>query len=449
MAQFDTERHLAALAAWAAKLRLDTIPAGVRRRAALVVLDLIGCNVGGSRDDGMPAFAHALGRRRGRATLAGTPVRADPAAAALFNAAAIVALELDETNLFAKGHPGAHVWPAVLAAAEDGDRSGPDLLVAFVAGYETGARVARAAQLSPAVHPHGTAVAVAAAAGLARLWEFPAPAFASTVQQAAALLIPADWNAARLGGTVRNLFSGVAAQNAFTAAESVRCGLTHDPAALDTVLGRILGTGFDAAALSADLGDVWAFEGDLYFKHHACCLSVHSALDALLELWRRERFEPERVRGVAVETYRSAAALGNREPATPLAAKFSIPHALAAAMVLGETGPAAFNAASLRDERIRTLSRRIDVSEDPALTARLPASRPARVVVTLDDRQLAGECARSEGLPINDDGAAIEEKFMRLAAPVIGMNAAAAAREAVRRLDALPNLAALTALLRT
>jgi 2-methylcitrate dehydratase PrpD len=449
MAPSDTERHLAGLAAWAAQLRLRDIPASVRRRAALVTLDLVGCNVAGSRDDGMPAFASALGRRPGPATLAGTPVRADPAAAALFNATAIVALELDETNLFAKGHPGAHVWPAVLAAAEDGDRSGADLLTAFVAGYETGARVARAAQLSPAVHPHGTAVAVAAAAGLARLWDFPAPAFAAAVQQAAALLIPADWNAARLGGTVRNLFSGVATQNAFAAAESVRCGFTHDPAALDTVLGEILGTRFDAAALSADLGEAWALESDLYFKHHACCLSVHSALDALLELRRREPFNTEDVQRVTVQTYRSAATLCNREPATPLAAKFSIPHALAAAMVRGETGPAAFDPASLRDERIRTLARRIDVSEDPALTARLPASRPARVVVTLNDRQLAGECAKSEGLPVGDDGAAIGEKFTKLTEPVLGPHAAAALREAVCRLDALTSIAELTALLRT
>jgi 2-methylcitrate dehydratase PrpD len=412
------------------------------------VLDLVGCNLAGSRDDGMPAFSEALGRRPGRATLIGTPVRADPAAAALFNAAAIVALELDETNLFAKGHPGAHVWPAVLAAAEDETRSGADLLTAFIAGYETGARVAQAAQLSPAVHPHGTAVAVAAAAGLARLWRFSTAQFAAAVQQSAALLVPADWNAARLGGTVRNLFAGVSAQNAFVAAESVRCGLTHDPAALDAVLGQILGTRFDAAALSTGLGEMWAIAGEVYFKHHACCLSVHSALDALLDLRRRQPFEPDRVRRVAVETYRSAALLSNREPATPLAARFSIPHALAAAMVLGDTGPGAFDGASLRNERIRSLSRRIDVSEDPSLTARLPASRPARVVVTLDDRRLAGECARSEGLSPDDDGRAIEEKFIGLAAPVIGPGGAAAVRDTVRRLDALSNSAELTSLLR-
>jgi 2-methylcitrate dehydratase PrpD len=95
------------------------------------------------------------------------------------------------------------------------------------------------------------------------------------------------------------------------------------------------------------------------------------------------------------------------------------------------------------------LARRIDVSEDPALTARLPASRPARVVVTLNDRQLAGECAKSEGLPVGDDGAAIGEKFTKLTEPVLGPHAAAALREAVCRLDALTSIAELTALLRT
>jgi len=74
-------------------------------RAKLVILDLIGCNLAGSLDDGMAQFARALGRRPGLATLVGTSVRADPAAAALFNGSATVALELDETNRFAKGHP--------------------------------------------------------------------------------------------------------------------------------------------------------------------------------------------------------------------------------------------------------------------------------------------------------------------------------------------------------
>jgi 2-methylcitrate dehydratase PrpD len=301
--------------------------------------------------------------------------------------------------------------------------------------------------LLPAVHPHGTAVAVAAAAGLARLWRFSPAQFAAAVQQSAALLVPADWNAARRGGTVRNLFAGVAAQNAFVAAESVRCGLTHNPAALDTVLGQILGTRLEPGALSSKLGDEWAMTGEQYFKHHACCLGVHSALDALLDLRRREPFDAGRVRRVVVETYGSAALLSNPEPATPLAAKFSIPHALAAAMVLGETGPGAFDSASLRNEQIRSLARLIDVSEDPRLTAPLPAARPARVIVTLDDRKFVGECARSAGLSPEDGGRAIEEKFTTLAAPVIGPDAAVAVRDAVQRLDSLPHAASLTSLL--
>src|SRR6266550_2378722 len=369
VASRGTEAQLLELAAWGAGLRAVDIPPAIVERSKLVLLDLIGCNLAGSRDDGMAELARALGRRAGRATLAGTPVHADAAAAALFNASAIVALELDETNLFAKGHPGAHVWPAVLAAAEESGHSGQALFTAFITGYEIGARVAHAARLSPAVHPHGTAVALAASAGLAKLWHYTPVQLAAAVQQGAALVVPADWNAARLGATVRNLFAGVSVQNAFVAAESIRCGFTHNPATLDQVFGRILGTGFEASALTSNLGTQWAIAGAVYFKHHACCLSVHSALDALIDLKRRAGFEAADVRSVAVETYRSAAQLNDREPATPLGAKFSIPHALAAAMVLGETGVEAFGAASLRNESVRSLAHRITVSEDPLLTA--------------------------------------------------------------------------------
>ena len=112
-----TEARLLELATWGAALHPAGIPSAVVDRAKLIIPDLIGCNLAGGLDDGMAQFARALGRRPGLATLVGTSVRADPAAAALFNGSATVALELDETNRFAKGHPGAHVWPAVLAVS--------------------------------------------------------------------------------------------------------------------------------------------------------------------------------------------------------------------------------------------------------------------------------------------------------------------------------------------
>lgn len=435
---------LGELVEFAAALRLESIPPAVRERAKLTILDLVGANLAGSRDPGMEGLAGFLSARPGRATAIGTGTRTTAEGAALFNGAATVALELDEGNQFARAHPGAHVWPAVLAIAEEEGGSGSSALTAFVAGYEVGARIAAAFTLKRPVHPHGSACAVGAAAALAHLWGYTPEQMEAALHIAASLLVPADWGAATAGATVRNLFTGVALRNAILAVRSVAWGFTHHPAALPAVLGETLGSLSHPEVLTQDLGQTW-YVARNYFKMHACCQYIHSTLDAVLEIQRKRSVPPEEVEGITVETYDLAARLTNPAPQTPLAAKFSIPYAVAAALVLGETGPEAFGSTNLHHPVIRELSSRVQVREDPALTAMLPGARPARVTITLaGGEKVVEECLQSRGLAGNPfSPAELEEKFFRLSTPVIG-EAAVRAREAVWHLEELADMRALT-----
>jgi 2-methylcitrate dehydratase PrpD len=80
--------------------------------------------------------------------------------------------------------------------------------------------------------------------------------------------------------------------------------------------------------------------------------------------------------------------MSDRDPVGALGAKFSIPYTLAARLVLGEwddCGVEAFREPALSDPRVRALARRVEVVEDPALTALTPHARPARVEVRLAD----------------------------------------------------------------
>src|SRR6202030_1661799 len=89
--------------------------------------------------------------------------------AAFLNGTAGTMLEIDEGNQFARGHPGIHVVPAVLAAAEELGSSGSDVLLAIALGYEIGSRVGIASKLRVTMHPHGTWGTVGAAVAVARL----------------------------------------------------------------------------------------------------------------------------------------------------------------------------------------------------------------------------------------------------------------------------------------
>src|SRR5919202_1367451 len=92
----------------------------------------------------------------GSSWVIGTGRRAAALDAALLNGTAGTWLELDEGNLFAKGHPGIQVVPAAVALAQERGSSGADLLAAVALGYEISARISRAANVRLSVHPHGT-----------------------------------------------------------------------------------------------------------------------------------------------------------------------------------------------------------------------------------------------------------------------------------------------------
>ena len=106
--------------------------------------------------------AHRPARRRSSA--AGAWSRPD--AAAWLNGVALVSLELDEGHKYAKGHPAAHGFPAVLALAAELDSTGADTAAALLAAYEVAARFGRATTLRAGAHPHGSWGVPGAAAGL-------------------------------------------------------------------------------------------------------------------------------------------------------------------------------------------------------------------------------------------------------------------------------------------
>src|SRR6185503_3619215 len=107
----------------------------------------------------------------------------------------------------------------------------------------------------------------------------------------------------------------------------------------------------------------------------ACCRYNHFALDAVLALRAEHRIDAGQVARVHVTTIPFGLRMADPAPATPLAARFSIPWAVAAALVLGHAGLDAFRPAALADARIQALARRVEVAADPARPVD-PGGRP-------------------------------------------------------------------------
>jgi 2-methylcitrate dehydratase PrpD len=109
-----------------------------RAMARLSLLDHVGCMVAGSRGPGPVDMLRSVTSTGGDflATLVGSGTKASASDAAMINAVAANALELDDT-LFPFGHIGTMVVPAALAVSELRRRSGVELLDAISVGYET------------------------------------------------------------------------------------------------------------------------------------------------------------------------------------------------------------------------------------------------------------------------------------------------------------------------
>lgn len=407
--------YLDRFSAFAAGLQFDALPAAVREHTGWVLADTVAAIVAGSAEPELRALAEPQGFGSG-ATLIGLGRSAHPEAAALVNGTAGTFLEMDEGNRFSRGHPAIHVLPAALALCEQRGADARTFLSALVTGYEVGSRLGAASQLRSAMHPHGTWGTVAAAAACARVLGLDAAGMRETINIGASMTTATSKKTMLEGGLVRNVYAGLSNRNGLLAVQLATSGFTGERDGLASLFGQIVSERFDTEALLRDLGDDWHLLHN-YFKLHSCCRYNHGTLDAIDAMAQQAPLPPpEQIAHVQVTTYNLAAELSDKAPRNTLAAKFSVPFAVATRLVNGSSGLASFTWDEVHDPRVLALAQKVDVAEDPAMTRRLPQERPARVVITgTGGRQRVGEAGVNRGddaSPYTHDE--LRQKFMDL-----------------------------------
>jgi 2-methylcitrate dehydratase PrpD len=440
--------YLDDLSRFVAGIRLEALPAGTAEAAKLVLLDTLGAMLAGSALPENARLAELAAARRARpsASLLGHDAKADAFWAALANATAGVALEVDEGNRLGGGHPAIHVIPGALAVAEERGLDGRRLLEAIVAGYEIGSRLGGATAARPNVHSHGTWGTISTAVGVATLAELSAEDIRAVINLSASMSPANTWTPALDGATIRNLYPGRSAFQGILAVELHRCGFTGLADAPSDVYGTILADRFEPALAVSGLGEGYRIEQN-YFKFYACCRYNHFALEALATLRRAHRFTADQVASIIVTTIPFGLRMADPDPAGMLGAKFSIPYAVAAALVLDTADVSAFAPAALTDERIRGLARRVEVSADPEMSPRRVDRPTARVCITLANGRVLEETATvvrgdaANPVPAEE----VVAKFVGLAAPVLGEARARRVVHTVHELDTLKDVRDLTA----
>lgn len=445
------------LAQYAVELQWEEIPPEVIEHGRRILLDTIGTTLGGSVEPEAAAMARRFGRPdRGPSTLIGHGLHASPLNAALVNGTAACWMDFDSGHrpppgkpLLPAAHPPIHLIPAALAVAEKEGATGRDLLQALVVGYDAGARIGMSSRVRPEIHCHGTHHNVAAAVAAARLMRYTAEQMTSTIGLAAHLSLMPSFENAYQGGTVRNTYAGVGAAAGILAAELASIGFTPEKDVLSSVYGRVISPWFDPDLLTEDLGK--RFEITLGFiKLYPMCRFGHPAIEAALKLIEQfPSLRPDEIGEVELYTFDWAATLNEKDPKTDLAAKFSVPWAVASVLVRGSAGPDEFRTEALKDEDVKKMAAKVAVKEDPRYSAVTPAKRPARIIVkTTGGKVFEAEVERSSGGPDAPlPREKVIEKFRLLADPILSSERARTVVEKVMRLEREPDIRGLTELL--
>ena len=128
----------AQLAAFAAGLTFEAIPAPAVRKAEDLLVDWFGSAIAGKGSrpvETITRFAASMGPDRGAAEVLIDRTQSSAYFAAMANAAASHVAEQDDVHNGSVFHPATVVFPVALAMAQTMGSSGQQLLTAVVAGY--------------------------------------------------------------------------------------------------------------------------------------------------------------------------------------------------------------------------------------------------------------------------------------------------------------------------
>ena len=328
----------ATLAKYAANLRYEDIPQAALDRARNTVCDTVGAIVFGFDlpwSQMIVDYATVMVRAAGAAFSVPAEVSFSPDGGAA-NGALAHAFELDGAAEPSAGtHPGAALFPALLALAQERGFGGRDLITAFVAATEVMLRIGTATRKSNehrGFHAPATTGPFGAAVGAGRLLGFDASKMTNALGIAGSLSCGlVQFSRSGTGGMVKRLHFGRAAEGGVLAANLAERGFTGPHDILEGEFGflRVFCDEFDLAKLTAGLGEVF-MTMNIYMKRFACHGTGQAPLQGLQELQAKHRFSAADVERIDIGGSPDMVDRHNiPAPRDPMLAQYSVPFAVA------------------------------------------------------------------------------------------------------------------------
>jgi len=347
-------------------MRYDRLPGTTQRHAVRAIIDATGCMLAGIETP----VGQGVGRvgikfpHPGGSTLIGTSTDISPFIAAMANSFRANALDGDDGHRASRLHAGGVIIPAALAACEQRDCDGDRFIEAVVLGYELGHRAGIISQKDNVYFGSAygaTYGAAAAAAHILRLSPEETVSALGICEMHAPNCLLMGWITSRRIPMIKEGMGWSAATGlmaVYLAQEGVTGTLTlYEDAKEISRIDR--------------LGQEYEVEKN-YYKPYPSCRWSHSPLESLLDLMKEYPLDADRISKIRVKTFDKAARLDTPEPRTAEDAQYSIPFVLATAILEGDFGPSHHREHHLLDERVLSLSRKVEVICDPELNRQYP-----------------------------------------------------------------------------
>ena len=392
--------------------------------AANCVIDTLGAIAYGAEQPWSRAGArHALVTGSGGAcTVVGWPDGASPAMAAFANGTAAHAFELDDVHEEAVNHPGAVVVPAALAVAEDLHASGQGFLEAVVVGYEAmgraGLAVGPVSHMLAGFHPTSMSGVFGATAAAAHLLGLDAAGLNHAFGIAASLA-SGTMEFASSGGMAKRIHGGRAAEGGIMAAALAAQGFEG---ARDGLAGRygfcrIFTDDPQLPLLTEGLGERWMID-EITVKPYPSCSDLHPMVQATAELVARHGLSAVDIERIVVHGTTKTAEFNDMDGTkSVMAAQYSAPFNIAAAVLADPADPATFDPERIADPALAALQAKVSpIQPAPEFDDTYAWKQGARVEIMLaGGRVLSKTVHGQKGSmhdPLSDDE--IDRKFQNL-----------------------------------
>ena len=455
----NSESYSRAVGRFASGLKLTDVPTDVIAKAKLVFLDTLGIALASSTMD-FGAMVTRVARKLGgdkQSVVIGSPYQVAAANAVLANGTLAHGLDYDDTLEEAIVHTGSCAWMTALAVAEAEQASGKALLEAAIVGTEVLCKVGLVAPgkfHARGFHPTAICSTFGAAAAAGKLYGLNSnqwvDAFGLCGSQSSGIIeYLAD------GTWTKRMHPGWSAHGGVIACLLAQEGFRGPAKVFEGTDGffNAFGGKFDFRFDKLlELGRHWETP-KLAFKSYPCGSISHPYMDCALKIKQKHAPAPEQIAEVVCRTaegpvHRLWEPLADKQkPVSSYGAKFSLPYSLAVMLVRGRAGLEEFTDAAIEDSTVRKLAARVRYELDPSIDYPRHFSGHVKVIM-VDGKIFEENQAHTRGGLENPlPPAEIEEKFRANARLALAVESAEKIIDAVKHLEELPSIGALTELL--